>query len=188
MYLNMAHSDSFISHLFFSVSLSFFISAFSSLSDCISTFIWYSQNALVCCATFHHHHHSLNPPPPPQGKLHLPVSPKRRENCRFLSTAQQPSSPLGNNSTASLLVRTPLCHANCFVFLRLSLFQSIPSERKAVWSEKKGLFSPFHNSAFETVWAHADGENARSWWIYDYRVKGLGCPTGGFWACGVGSV
>lgn len=68
-----------------------------------------------------------------QGRLNLLVSPERRENSGFLSTTQQPSIPLGNNSAASLLVRTHLCHANCFVFWH-------PSCSKA-FSLRKGKFS-----------------------------------------------
>lgn len=41
-----------VSPLSSTVSVSFLISAFSLLSDCISTFIWYSQNALLCSTTF----------------------------------------------------------------------------------------------------------------------------------------
>ncbi len=169
MHLNTAmqsriHTHSTISPLSSAVSVSFLISA-CFLTVLVPLFDIHKCITVLCNV------------PRPQGRLHLPVSPERRENSRFLSTAQQPSSPLGNNSAASLLVRTPLCHANCFVFLTLSLFPSILSEQKAVWKEKKGLFSPFQNSAFETVWAHADRGNATSLWIYDYRVKALGFPT-----------
>ncbi|CAB1436022.1 unnamed protein product [Pleuronectes platessa] len=52
-----------------------------------------------------------HPPHPPQpmssdsdaGRLHLPVPPESRENSRFPSIAQLPSSPPGNKSAASLL-------------------------------------------------------------------------------------
>lgn len=112
---------------------------FSPLPDCISTFIWYSQNALLCCVTFL----TL------RGGYTLPVSPERGENSRFPSTAQQPSSPPGNNSTASLLVRTPLCHANCFVFfLRFCSSKATPLSRRQFGRRKKKKRSFFPFSKF----------------------------------------
>lgn len=135
------------------VPFSLLILASLLLSDCISTFIWYSQTALPCRAAF--------------------LIPRGGYTCRFLQREERiaDSSPLLNSRPVlwattpppPLLVRTPLCHANCFVFffLTLSLSSSILSVQKAVWKErrKKGLFSLFQNSAFETVWAHADRGN-----------------------------
>ena len=119
--------------------------------------------------------------PHPQGKLHLPVPPESRENSRFPSIAQQPSSPPGNNSAASRLSEHLFAMQIALFFVKLSLFLSPPSEPKAVWKKKKGIFLPFQNAFFETVWAHADRGKAKSWWIYDHKVKGLGSPTGNSW-------
>lgn len=71
-----------------------------------------------------------------QGRLNLLVSPERRLNSVFLSTAQQLSSPLGNNSAASLLVRTHLCHAHCFVFWHSRCSQA-SSQRKIKFLRRK---------------------------------------------------
>lgn len=118
------------------------VSPLSSLSQFLSSF-----HTFLCCLTvlvtlfdIHKMHYCAVQPFSPQGRLHFPVSPERRDS-RFLSTAQQPSSPPGNNSTASLLVRTPLCHANCFVFWCFRSSQAFPLSKRQFGRGKK-VFSP----------------------------------------------
>ncbi len=102
------------------------------LSDCISTFFLIIHVMHFCAVLC-----SL-----PFRRVHLLISLKRRENSRFLSTAQQPSSPLGNDSAASLLVRAPLCHANCFVFWHSRSSQaSFPSKRQLRKRKKRSFLS-----------------------------------------------
>lgn len=152
------------------VLVSFHVLAFPLLSDCISTFIWLFTKCITCAVL-----RFL-----PLGEAILAgFSKENREEQIPLhcSTAVQ--------SSGQQLCRLPACQntslpCKLLCFLTLLLFPSILSEQKAVWKKKKGLFSLFQNSAFETVWAHADRGNAMFGWIYDYRVRGLGFPSGGF--------
>lgn len=103
------------------VPVSLLILASLLLSDCISTFIWYSQTALLCRAAF--------------------LIPRGGYTCRFLQREERiaDSSPLLNSRPVlwattpppPLLVRTPLCHANCFVFF----FDTLPLLKHPLWAK-----------------------------------------------------
>lgn len=142
---------------------------FSPLSDYISTFIWYSQNALRSCATLF----ALR-----EGYTCWFLQREERKISDSSPLPQKLPAPLGNSSAASLLVRTAPLHANCFVFLTLST--SILSEQKAAWTEKKG--SPqFKMQLLKQYEPEVKEEMlATEWWIYDNRVKRLSFPFRGF--------
>lgn len=151
------------------VPVSLLILASLLLSDCISTFIWYSQTALPCRAAF--------------------LIPRGGYTCRFLQREERiaDSSPLLNSRPVlwattpppPLLVRTPLCHANCFAFF----FWHSPSPQASSLckrqferrGEKKVFSLCFKIQPLKQFEPMRIGE--MYWWIYDYRVKGLGFPT-----------
>lgn len=151
------------------VPVSLLILASLLLSDCISTFIWYSQTALPWRAAF--------------------LIPRGGYTCRFLQREERiaDSSPLLNSRPVfwattpppPLLVRTPLCHANCFAFF----FWHSPSPQASSLckrrferrGEKKVFSLCFKIQPLKQFEPMRIGE--MYWWIYDYRVKGLGFPT-----------
>lgn len=179
MYLNMAHSDSFISHLSSSVSLSFLISAFSPLSDCINTFIWYSQNALVCCATF------LCPP-------------RESYTCRFLQREERiaDSCPL-LNSRSVLWATTPppSCLSEHLFAMQIALFfwgsrsskASPLSERQ--FGVRKKVFSPhFIIQPLKLFELMLTGKMLGPGGFMTTGSKGWVVQLEAFCGCGVGSV
>lgn len=192
MHLNLAmesciqtHLNTFILYhsLFCHLSFFFLLSVFSLLSDCISTFIWYSQNVLLCCATF----------------LTLKGGYTRQFLQREESIADfppLPSSPRGKNSAASLLVRTPLCHANCFVGLFfLFLFylcsrssRESPLSKRQLGRRKKVFSSHLKIKPLKKFEPMLIGEMLCPGWFMTTGSKGWVFQLRAFCGCGMGSV